>query len=139
MVLTVFYMNNSIYDKIQSHFKVFSSESTNRKVFNSIVFFVGIIAGWGQENVAFLGAAFLFLYLLENIKQIKIIPWYGIVGFAFGVILLFTAPGNFKRAGSAGLHIDISKITTLLSFNFELCLLATICFIVVLVISKKIA
>lgn len=68
------------------------------------LFFLGIVAGWTNENTAagmiLLTILFFFYYYWQGWK----IPFWGIAGVAgsiigFGVMIL--APGNFERAGDA--------------------------------------
>ncbi|MCL2441297.1 MAG: DUF6056 family protein [Treponema sp.] len=67
---------------------------------SGLFLFVGILAGWSNENS---GAAVLFLLLAYFIiKKINKSKFYlfeilGLIGFLIGFILLIAAPGNYVR------------------------------------------
>lgn len=78
-----------------------SGESIKRTIPVSILlFFFGILAGWGNENTSGGGIliALLFVFLYFR-KQKKIYPWAiaGIAGMATGFLAMVAAPGNKAR------------------------------------------
>lgn len=84
--------------------KLYNSPSTsleNKSVSYNIMFFIaGVIAGWTNENmVVALGCMLIFFLFIIWKKERKVEKWslWGLGGVALGAILMFIAPGNFKR------------------------------------------
>ncbi len=68
-------------------------------------FFLGIIAGWTNENTAVAMIAMIIGYIiLFYVKNIKIHAWNitGCVGGVIGCFLMLTAPGTSSRLDDAG-------------------------------------
>ncbi|MMZ50424.1 hypothetical protein D1872_121410 [compost metagenome] len=139
ILFLLFYENQQFYNCFTEKIISFSLVSNHKLLVRVMFFFLGLFAGWGQENVAFLGAAFLFLYLLERLKSFKTIIFEGIIGFIIGSGLLFLAPGNFNRAQAVNgnLTIDFTKITNLIKFNIYLVVIAAIIFLILLLFNRK--
>jgi len=137
LLFITLYKNDSMHNYILNNFTVSVSRVLSKNILNFLLFIGSILVGWSQENVALLGASFIFLYILENRKKYKKIFWYGIVGYFLGFFLLFFAPGNFRRVGSAGINIDASKVIDLINFNQELIILALFILFIQIIFNRK--
>lgn len=71
-----------------------------------LMFVLGVIAGWTNENTAAAVATGLGLYLLYNLKERRLKLWQcvGYAGFLIGFALLVFAPGNQERLESMEEH-----------------------------------
>ena len=81
--------------------KYMENKPTKRKILLMILMFLlGIIAGWTNENTA-VGAIFIVVASLFFMKKskVKLEKWHisGAVGIVIGFILLIAAPGNYAR------------------------------------------
>ena len=81
--------------------KYMENKPTKRKILSMILMFLlGIIAGWTNENTA-VGAIFIVVASLFFMKksEVKLEKWHisGAVGIVIGFILLIAAPGNYAR------------------------------------------
>ena len=81
--------------------KYIENKPTKRKILSMILMFLlGIIAGWTNENTA-VGAIFIVVASLFFMKKskVKLEKWHisGAVGIVIGFILLIVAPGNYAR------------------------------------------
>ncbi len=81
--------------------KYMENKPTKRKILSMILMFLlGIIAGWTNENTA-VGAIFIVVASLFFMKKskVKLEKWHisGAVGIVIGFILLIVAPGNYAR------------------------------------------
>lgn len=81
--------------------KYMENKPTKRKILSMILMFLlGIIAGWTNENTA-VGAIFIVVASLFFMKKskVKLEKWHisGAVGIVIGFILLIAAPGNYAR------------------------------------------
>lgn len=67
-----------------------------------MMFILGILAGWSNENTAAAVATGLGLYLLFNLRMHRLKLWQcvGYAGFLMGFALLIFAPGNQARLDS---------------------------------------
>lgn len=87
---------------------------TNRNdspIYRIFIFFLGLISGWTNENSAVglivILSLLTFLEIKDN-KKIKVWKISGLIGSAFGFIIMIAAPGNYIR--SSGYSEDISLI-----------------------------
>ncbi|MDR2793534.1 MAG: DUF6056 family protein [Treponema sp.] len=66
-----------------------------------LFFFIGVLAGWSQENtgaaVLFLLAAYFVMKIIHK-ERITLFEITGAAGFLIGFALLIAAPGNYVRA-----------------------------------------
>ena len=81
--------------------KYMENKPTKRKILSMILMFLlGIIAGWTNENTA-VGTIFIVVASLFFMKKskVKLEKWHisGAVGIVIGFILLIAAPGNYAR------------------------------------------
>ena len=81
--------------------KYMENKPTKRKILSMILMFLlGIIAGWTNENTA-VGTIFIVVASLFFMKKskAKLEKWHisGAVGIVIGFILLIVAPGNYAR------------------------------------------
>ena len=81
--------------------KYMENKPTKRKILSMILMFLlGIIAGWTNENTA-VGAIFIVVASLFFMKKskVKLEKWHisGAIGIVIGFILLIAAPGNYAR------------------------------------------
>lgn len=81
--------------------KYMENKPTKRKILSMVLMFLlGIIAGWTNENTA-VGAIFIVVASLFFMKKskVKLEKWHisGAVGIVIGFILLIAAPGNYAR------------------------------------------
>lgn len=67
-----------------------------------MMFILGVLAGWSNENTAAAVATGLGLYLLFNLRMHRLKLWQcvGYTGFLIGFALLIFAPGNQARLDS---------------------------------------
>lgn len=77
-------------------------------LYTILLFLLGIIAGWTNENTA--GAMILivgifFLYYRSVNWKIPVYLIAGLVGALLGYIVMIMAPGNFERAGESSLNL----------------------------------
>lgn len=83
----------------------YKKNSKNNSIINIILIFIlGIIAGWTNENTAFGLSIIILLSLLEDkYRKIEIQKWKisGFVGILFGFIMMIAAPGNYVRQSIA--------------------------------------
>ncbi len=105
------------------------------------MFFLGVVAGWCNENTS--GAVILFVLIMIALKWKKdggfsgVKPWMvtGLVGSMVGFVVMILSPGNFSRAegteeahtGMLAIAARFLKITLNLSQNY---LVLTFVFIV---------
>lgn len=81
--------------------KYMENKPTKRKILSMVLMFLlGIIAGWTNENTA-VGAIFIVVASLFFMKKskVKLEKWHisGAIGIVIGFILLIAAPGNYAR------------------------------------------
>lgn len=81
--------------------KYMENKPTKRKILSMVLMFLlGIIAGWTNENTA-VGAIFIVVASLFFMKKskVKLEKWHisGAAGIVIGFILLIAAPGNYAR------------------------------------------
>jgi len=97
---------------IYFYYKSYITETPDKDiVFSILLFLLGIIAGWTNENTVASVLFFLFLYLVYLKWEKKRIPTWMIFGFAglcIGAAFMILAPGNFIRANLNSGTIDIS-------------------------------
>lgn len=89
---------------IYPYYSLYMKDSEKNSLLKSILLFaVGIIAGWTNENtvlaVIFLILGILVLSKIKN-KKIPIWAYVGFLGLIIGALLLFLAPGNLLRYNS---------------------------------------
>ncbi len=85
--------------------KAFKENRASDAKFAVLTFFLGLLAGWGNENTS--GGVLLFTVLMlfskwfekKDFSGFKNWMVSGIVGNLLGYILLLASPGNFARAG----------------------------------------
>lgn len=88
--------------------------SKTNKLIVVLFLFAGIIAGWTNENMV-VAIGFIVLITLvyawrkkHHIRQVNLWAIVGLIGFSIGALLMFIAPGNFKRykqeLGLRGIH-----------------------------------
>ncbi|MDR1717287.1 MAG: DUF6056 family protein [Prevotella sp.] len=115
----------------------------NSKVRAVVFFFLGIIAGWTNENIA-IGLIIYIILLLYLFRYEKlIIPRWtlsGLVGSSVGVAVMLAAPGNYIRAKIIYDNANISRTDQLflnmenMSFYFRNNLLPVLCILAILII-----
>jgi len=102
-------------------------EVRDTKLRSALFFLFGIIAGWTNENmVAALGFIIVvFIFFVWKSRR-RIARWtlWGLGGMCLGALLMFAAPGNFKRLkiehglrgveGSPGIDYYLENLNTLL-------------------------
>lgn len=81
--------------------KYMENKPAKRKILSMVLMFLlGIIAGWTNENTA-VGAIFIVVASLFFMKKskVKLEKWHisGAAGIVIGFILLIAAPGNYAR------------------------------------------
>jgi len=87
--------------------------------FSISFFFVGILAGWSNENS---GTAVLFLliayFVIKIIRKNKftLFEVFGMIGFLIGFSFLIAAPGNYARAESIRQYGEDGNTPLLLMF-----------------------
>lgn len=83
------------------YYKAYLKNDSKSNFLKSVgLFFFGIIAGWSNENLAFMMLLFLASLLILMKYQKKKIPlwmFFGLVGAVIGAAFLVLAPGNFAR------------------------------------------
>ena len=80
--------------------KEVSVNSKTKKRYVVLFFLAGVIAGWTNENMVVAIGTIIFITLIcASRRKRNIDKWAisGFIGFAIGAILMFVAPGNFKR------------------------------------------
>ena len=81
-------------------FSVNPLKSYDNSLFIVASFFIGIFAGWANENVSvallFMGILYwiYFKYTKDNVPRFSIVGW---IGLLIGSLFLWGAPGNFVR------------------------------------------
>lgn len=77
------------------------------KYFKFLMFFLGMIAGWSNENGICWIILVLFLFIFVNRNSSKKETWMfaGLAGLIIGYALLMFAPGNVAR-----LHVELSRM-----------------------------
>ena len=100
--------------------KAFDNPEYQLKTPFSVLFlFLGILAGWCNENS---GAAVLFLlisyFVCKIIRKEKLAPFeiLGAVGFLAGFAIMIAAPGNFARMAVIEEYFDIPRSPGLLAY-----------------------
>lgn len=91
--------------RIQSKVSEFKVSVWVEVVISFVLFLLGIIAGWTNENTAVAMIAVMIGYIvLFRVKSIKIRAWNisECLGAVLGCVLMLTAPGNANRLESAG-------------------------------------
>lgn len=83
--------------------------------FKAGMFFLGIIAGWSNENSICWIASFLFLFLYCNRQRKDFESWmaWGLTGLLLGYALLMLSPGNVVR-----LHAEVGTTYSWFNLNF---------------------
>jgi len=83
------------------YYRYYRAEGNRNNVSMSVIIFsLGILAGWTNENmaVALVGFIVLLIAVLKyNRIRIPIWMWFGLAGAIIGTVLLILAPGNFSR------------------------------------------
>ena len=102
---------------IYFYYKIFEKDEKLEKYQIPLLFIFSFLAGWSQENVAFVLGSYIIVIGLSNLKKFKnystkekatIIT--SIVLFGLGAILLIFAPGNFVRMGTNETGLQIENI-----------------------------
>lgn len=115
-------------------------------VFISVIFLLGLLTGWANENVSIAIVILLIGYMILYKKKYQYVPIFSIVGFIstiIGSILLWLAPGNFARFAAEKHSTSIFKIINTMIhnvmslFDFNTALLLFICFAILLVMGKS--
>ena len=112
-----------------------------------IFFFLGILAGWTNENTSVATIAMLIAYMiLFHVRSIKIRAWNisCCIGAVIGCILMLTAPGTAKRldymGGSGGIVMWIKNFiihSTWLVVHAQLILLILLTLICIYMYQKR--
>lgn len=112
-----------------------------------IFFFLGILAGWTNENTAVAMIAMLIAYMiLFRVRSVKVRAWNisCCIGAVIGCILMLTAPGTAKRldyvGGSGGIVMWIKNFiihSTWLVVHAQLILLILLTLICVYMYQKR--
>lgn len=81
------------------------------------LFLLGLYCGWGTECMAVTLFPLLTLFMLYHVKKrlpIRRECWIGYLGYLWGVCLLFSSPGMFRRneAVAASRSLDIASLQT---------------------------
>lgn len=98
-------------------------EVTHKKLMIAVMFILGILAGWGNENTS--GGAILIVLLLSAVyfyENRKIENWMisGIVGMGTGFLFLLLAPGNKIRGDILKASEPYSGISALVSRGLKI-------------------
>ncbi len=85
---------------------------TYRSWMTPLMFFVGLLAGNGNENTLCWIGLFGFFYLISCWRKKKLTAWMmaGFVGLSIGYGLLMLAPGNFLRMEARDQAISFSHV-----------------------------
>lgn len=114
-------------------------ENTLKCIF---VFFLGIIAGGCNENMA-VGLLFMLIafaiYFKYKDKHLPIWAITGLVGALFGAIFMIAAPGNYARMGaiasdSSGLNLYLKQFTTAIAGYYYYVLIPTFIYAISLIL-----
>ncbi|MGL4393234.1 MAG: DUF3329 domain-containing protein [Fusobacteriaceae bacterium] len=102
---TTFLLYFSYYMK---KFVVDKNKTKQNKIFYFVLFSVGILAGWTNENmcVSILVATIIMMYINRKISK-KLI--YSLIGLFIGSLLVIFAPGNFVRASTHSSYLLLLK------------------------------
>ena len=111
----------------------FEEKLMKNKLFNIVVFFLGIVAGWTNENSIcwIILTLSVFLYVNKNNQGIETWMLSGIAGLVTGYALLIFSPGNIVRiraetgAATGWITVDLIKtnfrmLAAVLFFQFLL-------------------
>jgi hypothetical protein len=82
-----------------------------------LMFFLGILAGWSQENAAVTAIAFVGISLLFVMYKYKKLPYWfisGGLGLIIGALYLLLAPGNGVR--KKNMYFDLSLKDQIMNF-----------------------
>ncbi len=101
------------------YYKIFEKDEKLQKYQIPIFFIFSFLAGWSQENVAFVLGSYIIVIGLSNLKKFKsysakekAIIITSIILFGIGALLLIFAPGNFARMGTNETRLQIENIIT---------------------------
>ena len=115
----------------------------NNKILCCCFGFLGIIAGWTNENLGLtlfiLIVVFIYLYWLEN-RKIYFWCICGLIGVALGAVALILAPGNFVRMELSGKEVNIINNLfniTRMFFKSNYLLLPNCIVLILMIVSKK--
>lgn len=82
---------------------LYLSKGNDMVIYKILIFFLGIVAGWTNENTAVgLIIVLTILTFLEQKKNKKFSSWriLGLIGSIIGFIIMIIAPGNYLRSDS---------------------------------------
>lgn len=110
-----------------------------------LLFLLGILAGWTNENTSFGSITIIICYLIyqKYFKKEKIKKWElsGLVGNIIGFIIMIIAPGNFVRKESIvenpSLILRLGKRIFDITTSLLTCCLPLIIIVVALVIANR--
>ena len=91
--------------KLNDSFKDVSNNGISMFLMAIMYFFIGIMAGWTNENTSIsliiMIILFLFNYKIQNIRY-SLWMFTGLAGSIFGCILMLTSPGQASRLSDSG-------------------------------------
>lgn len=93
----------------------FEEVMTANKYFKFLMFFLGMIAGWSNENSIcwIILALFVFIFVNRNSSKKESWMFAGLAGLIIGYALLMFAPGNVARLNVELTHMNVSENTVM--------------------------